>query len=304
MPSTTPKTTKTKAKTTKKAPKIVVGEDETPVVTEKKTGVRNLVKAQKIAIDAVVAQTDRTAEYVKTRYGIDETRRSNSVISATKDGVERVATFQKDMLDKATDRIESTLENRKAKVEVVVEPKAARLPLRGLAKNGITMMLDGQEELVNLGQKQGKLMLEGLEQLSRFRVGGFTKSLAQFSGKALRNVVDSQERMLEINAGYVQANRQLIKNSEDVEGEDGFTKFAYEGVDAALEASGKILDVVQDQNRATRDRIAVAEGEASAEERATNEWFGLAREGVERIGRGQKASVDFSREVVERVFAG
>ena len=50
-----------------------------------------LLQAQEIALDAVVDQTERTAEFIKSTYKIDEDNPAAGLIDAAQAGVERVA---------------------------------------------------------------------------------------------------------------------------------------------------------------------------------------------------------------------
>lgn len=284
---------------TENTTEVVEQEVVTKEFTEVQKGLNNLVKAQKIAIDAVVGQTGRTAEFVKTRYNLDETKPVANVVDAAKDGIERVASIQKGMLDAAEDRIESRIEKRQNKVAEVPEPKAPRIPLRGLAKNGLNRVMDGQEELINLGQKQSELVLEGLAEITRIRPRGLTRGFGRYVTRAIRNVIDTQERLLQLNAEYVKSNRALFTNdSEDAD--TGMTEFAREGVDAVFETSKQLLNVAKEQTDSTMETLASKT--TQAEKTESNEWIDLAENGVERVVKGQKASVDFSREIVNQLL--
>ncbi|PCJ65431.1 MAG: hypothetical protein COA73_02420 [Candidatus Hydrogenedentota bacterium] len=280
---------------------VIENEEVTTEAGDLQKGLRNVVKAQKIAIDAVVEQTDRTANYVKNRYDMEENHTGAAVINATKDGVERIASIQKGMLDAAEERVERRIEARIQKKEEAVEKSASRKQLRGLAKNSVVRFLDGQEEMINLGQKQSKLMLEGLERVYGLRPAGLMRGATRYTGKAIRNVIETQERFLEINASYVKANRDLI--TDDAETENTLSDFAYDGVENVIEASKQILDVAKEQTDVTVEKFASENTDTEEDTQKNNEWANLAEDGVERVVKGQRAALDFSREVVKQIFS-
>jgi hypothetical protein len=257
-----------------------------------------LLKAQEVAIDAVVEQTDRTADFIKNAYGITDDGKGAAIIDAAKNGVERIASFQKDLLERATDRIESTIQNRKEKVQTAEVPK---MPVRELTENGLNMVLDSQEEMVNLGHEQGKLFVEGLEELSHYRGTGLVRGFARFSGKALQNVINSQERMLDINKDYLRANRELVNENAEGESTNRFSKFAFDRADDVIETSKQILDITKEQTTNSLDKLNVST--ESTEDSETGEWFEVAADGVDRFAKQQKESVEFSREVVGKLFS-
>lgn len=285
-------------KTTKKAPKAEVIENE-EVTTESKE--RNgILKAQEIALNAVVDQTERTAEFIKSTYKIDEHNPAAGLIDAAQAGVERITGYQKDLAHRASDRIESIIERRKeskaAAEEAKAEKEAGVLPVRELTENGINMLLDDQEELINLGQKQTRLFLDGVGELSKARGKDFFKGLAKYSGKAFQNVLDTQERILDINKDVLRANRELLQENKERETMNRLTGFAFDRANDAIETSKQLIDL-------TREQTAKADSEEEVAAVEHGAWYDMAAEGIDRIAGRQKDNVAFSREVVGKVFA-
>ena len=258
-----------------------------------------LLKAQEIALNAVMDQTERTAEFLKNTYKIDEHNPAAGLIDAAQAGVERMTEFQKDLAHRASDRIESMIERRKESKAAAEEAKAEKtshaLPMRELSENGINMLLDDQEELVNLGHKQTRLFLDSLEELSKNKGKGLVKGFAKYSGQAFKNIVDAQDRILDINKDYLRANRELLQQNEERETVNRLTGFAFDRANDAIDTSKQLLDLT---NSFSKDKAE--EESVDAEHGAL---YDLASNGIERITRRQKDNLAFSREVVGKVFA-
>ena len=272
---------------------------EEEVLTEVKESQNALLKAQEIALDAVLDQTERTAEFLKNTYKIDEHNPAAGLIDAAHAGVERMTELQKDLAHRASDRIESMVERRKESKAAAEEAKAeeskSAMPMRELTENGINMMLDDQEELVNLGHKQTRLFLDSVNDLSKARGKEFFKGFAKYSTQAFKNVIDAQDRILDINKDYLRANRELIQENQERETVNRITGFAFDRANDAIDTSKQFLDL-------TREQTQSADTEEVAAEAEHGEWYDMAAEGIDRIAGRQKENLEYSREVVGKVF--
>jgi len=251
--------------TTEKTETEAINEPETTEVKELSSPIQGARKAQKIAMDAMTEQRDRTADYVRAR--LTKADDAATPIKAAKNGLERL-----------------------------------RPPVRGLAKNGVDRFLDGQEELINLGRKQSQLFMDGLEELSRFRVKGIVRTMGRLSGKAVGNVLDTQERLLELNTSYIKSNHELTADGE-TPNENSLSEFAYESADRAINTSTQILDVAKEQTTNTFDRFSDDEADAIDLDQTRSAWLDMVDSGFERISESQKATLKVARQARNRVFA-
>lgn len=271
-------------------------ENEELIEGEQKTNA--ILKAQEIALDAVMDQTERTADFLKNTYKIDEHNPAAGLIDAAQAGVERMTEFQKDLAHRTSDRIETMMERRKGagkKAQEAIAEKTPSVPVREMTENGVNMMLDDQEELLSLGHKQTRLFLDSIEELSQNRGKGLFKGMAKYTGQAFQNVLDAQERILDINKDYLRANRELIEANTERETFNRMTGFAFDRADDAIETSKQLIELTKEQTARVEDE-EVAEVEHG-------KWYDLASEGIDRVATRTKEDVEYSRELVGKVFS-
>ena len=269
---------------------------ETEEVTEATESKSALVATQEKAFDAVIEQTERTTDFIKKTYNIDEGHPAAAFLDGAKSGIERITNFQKDLVTRTTERIEGAIPavNKDAESD-------SKFPVRELTENNLNMTIDGQEELLNLGHQQSRLFVEGVDELSRAKGTDFFKGLAKLSNQAIQNIVDTQERILDMNKDYLRANRELVEENTTSEMAGRVSKFAFDRADAAIDTSKRMVDFAQERTAAAGEKYATT-AEAD-EEREPAKWFEVAMDGVERVASRQQEAVDYSRDVVGKIFS-
>jgi len=262
-------------------------------------GLKGLLKAQNILLDYANEQNAIAFKVIRERMKAGESSPAAALIDSVEEIFEGVVAMQKSILDLGTDRVSREPEaNDEAAAPAEKKRSFPKFPFGELIRKNFEASVAAQREVLHLIEKQGKLGVKAVDELSRFSAGKTMKSIAATAKESIENVLATQERLIDIAARQSKESVGLMADEEKPVISKEMARFAEEGIDNLRRAQTKLIAIAGAMNERVYER-AEARAEDSVETSASKIAERLEK-GIERMVKTQNEMLDAGLRAVNR----
>lgn len=262
-------------------------------------GLKGLLKAQNILLDYANEQNAIAFKAVRERMKAGESSPAAALIDSVEEIFEGVVAMQKSILDFGSDRVNREPEAQDEAAAPIEKGRSfPKFPFGELLRKNFEASVAAQREVLHLIEKQGKLGVKAVDELSRFAAGKTMRSIAATAKESIENVLATQERLIDIAARQGKESVGLMAGQEKPVISKEMARFAEEGIDNLRRAQTKLIAIAGEMNERVYER-AEARAEDSAETSASKIAERLEK-GIERMVKTQNEMLDASLRAVNR----
>jgi hypothetical protein len=210
---------------------------------------------------------------------------------------EGVVAMQKSLLDLGAERVDRIPAATETEPAPEKEKRTLpRVPWGEMLRKNFETTVEAQREILALLEKQGKLGVEAVDEITRFTAGKTLKQLAAKAKKGFDNLIETQSRLVALAAKQGKDSVETLANQDKILLPKDVARHLEEGIDNLRRTQEKLLEMAGDLNaRAYDDSEEVAGEHAQASKLAQR-----MSQSIERAIKAQNELLDAGVRAVHR----